>query len=517
MVGGVLASIQPNEIKEATGVMPHVGILNTPGQLDPGDTQIIDELELDYSILDEIDYEYPMTNAYYGYMTRGCIRRCPFCAVPTLEPVYQPYIPLKKRIDRTIALYGAQKDLLLMDNNVLASKFFPEIIQDILDCGFSRGTIFSEQNQLEIAVRNLKNSVNDRAYTRKIWKIINQLYDRLSGEKSFHVFEIIEKYHLQNYLSSTKENLLAAAEDIMDIYKETISHSKGKQRYVDFNQGVDARLFTEEKVALLSKIAIRPLRIAFDDIKTEEKYVQAIRMSVRAGLHDFSNYLLYNFNDYPDELYHRLRINVDLSEELDISIYSFPMKYHPIRKQDDWEEDYSHNRDYIGLHWNRKYIRAIQAILNSTKGKIGRGKDFFEKAFGKDLDEFHKLLDMPETFIIYRFFFDWMATPQAHEAAMRLFGNSSICDFSTANWWNTYIECKKTVSKPTWEKIINYIHTNDFEAELRTYKDITRKLLDYYTNARKDIIDEGKPLFLMKQIYDANPTIETKRHNHKSC
>ena len=71
MIGGVLASIQPDEIEKATGIRPHVGILNTPGELDEGDQQIIDDLPLDYSILDEIEYKYPMSNAFYGYTTRG--------------------------------------------------------------------------------------------------------------------------------------------------------------------------------------------------------------------------------------------------------------------------------------------------------------------------------------------------------------------------------------------------------------------------------------------------------------
>ena len=85
MVGGVLASIQPKELEAATGIKPWVGILGAPGILDKGDTQIIDNLPRDYSILDEIEYKYPMANAFYGYMTRGCIRHCAFCAVPTLE------------------------------------------------------------------------------------------------------------------------------------------------------------------------------------------------------------------------------------------------------------------------------------------------------------------------------------------------------------------------------------------------------------------------------------------------
>lgn len=43
MVGGVLATIQAEEIEKATGVKPHKGVLNIPGQLDKGDDKIIDK------------------------------------------------------------------------------------------------------------------------------------------------------------------------------------------------------------------------------------------------------------------------------------------------------------------------------------------------------------------------------------------------------------------------------------------------------------------------------------------
>lgn len=119
MVGGVLASIQPEELAAATGLHihkkgqaggVHVGILRA-GNIDADDTQNIDELELDSSILDGIDYQYPMSNAYYRYTTRGCVRKCQFCAVKTLDPIYQDYIPLKTRVERVRNLYGEQKDL----------------------------------------------------------------------------------------------------------------------------------------------------------------------------------------------------------------------------------------------------------------------------------------------------------------------------------------------------------------------------------------------------------------------
>ena len=106
-------------------------------------------------------------------------------------------------------------------------------------------------------------------------------------------------------------------------------------------------------------------------------YLNAILCAKKYGIKHFSNYLLYNFEDNPVELYQRLKINVELSDEYKINIYSFPMKYHPIFG------DYHLNRDYLGIHWNRKFVRAIQVILNATKGKIGTGKSFFYKAFGK--------------------------------------------------------------------------------------------------------------------------------------
>ena len=500
MVGGVLASIQPKELEEATGIKPWVGILGKPGVLDKGDTQIIDNLPLDYSILDEIEYKYPMSNAFYGYMTRGCIRHCAFCAVPTLEDKYIPYIPLKDRLDAVREVYGDQKDLLLMDNNVLASENLKDIIDDIVASGFGKGAKFVQPDMLEISIRNLQNGVNDRAYIRKSQALIAEFYQKLKpmkGDESYEVYKVMARYHINKLATTKKENLIAAYEEIKDIYKRH-QHPVPRARYVDFNQGVDARLFTEEIVELLSRIAIRPLRIAFDDIKTFPSYNKAIRMSAAAGLKDFSNYLLYNFVDKPLDLYQRLRINVELCDELNVNIYSFPMKYHPIRKGKDDAEDLSHNRDYIGKHWNRKYIRAIQAILNSTKGKVGKGITFFLEAFGNDEREYMELLEMPETFILYRFFFKWLDEKGS---------------MGTDHWRQCWSHCMNTLAEDEKQLVLDIIHTNTFykeELEAVTSADAL-KLLNFYTNYRKDIITPGTELYRLKQEYDENPTIQLRR------
>ena len=476
MIGGVLASIQPKEIEEATGIKPHCGTLHTPYKdIDEDNPYIIDELPLDYSILDEIDYEYPDSGAFYSYSTRGCIRHCAFCAVPILEPQYQSYLPLKERIERTRRLYGDQQNLLLMDNNVLASENLAEIIEDIRSCGFTPGAKYVEPNQYNLAIRNLRLGMNDRAYIRKSWKLLKELNEMrsLNEEARTFIYRVREENGLLHVNTCTKEALIKTYKDFAPYFEKKYAKQKGRLRYIDFNQGVDARLFNDERVSLLSRIPVRPLRIAFDDIKTEKAYTKALSMSVNAGMKDFSNYLLYNFKDTPQDLYHRLRVNVDLCETLDVSIYSFPMKYHPIRNE------HSHDRDYIGEHWNRKYIRAIQAILNATKGKIGRGVSFFEKAFGRNEEEYMELLIMPETFLLFRFFFEHLGYTQQWREAM-----SELTDAER-------------------EELYPIIFKNDFNhIDELTENEKFRHILKFYKNYRGDIADHNSELFRLKQELD---------------
>ncbi len=396
MVGGIASTILPDYIYSETGIRPHVGLLDKPGDIDPGNKDIIDELPLDYSILDEVDYVYPAHDAYFGYMTRGCIRKCAFCAVTRLEPRYKEYISIKKQIKYIDQHFGAQKDLLLMDNNVFASKCFNQIIDEIKKCGFGKGATYEPPNEYEIAIKNLREGYNQRAYKKKIIKLYDKVAERLPEDESGDFYIEREERGLLYDETADVGDILEYDVKFADMYNRYIKRSK-RVRYIDFNQGVDARLVTDEAMKKLSEINIRPLRIAFDHYEQKDIYVKAIRTAAKYGIKDLSNYLLYNFLDKPDDLYYRMRINVDLCEELGVTIYSFPMKYHPI---DDPE--FFRNRDYIGKHWCRKFIRAVQAVLNATKGKIGKGKDFFEEAFGRNIEEFYDILWMPETFIIFR-------------------------------------------------------------------------------------------------------------------
>lgn len=403
-VGGVLASLLHDELYKETGIKPHKGLLDKPEILDKGNDIIIDNLPLDYSILDEIDYKYPTQSAYFTFMTKGCTRKCAFCSVPILEPSYKPKIDTYDKFQDIKKMYGEQQNLLLMDNNVLASPNFPEIIDEIKQMGFVKGATFIEPNQLDIAIKNLKKHLNDRAYINRSYRLMNELLNRLRGENKQSYYNILDKYNLLKYETTTKENIILAYHEIKEIY-ERYRNKTPKLRYVDFNQGTDARYVTDDLMKLMSEIPIRPLRIAFDYIGIKDKYINAVGLAAKYGIKELSNYILYNFQDKPEDLYNRLEINIELCHKFDIDIFSFPMKYIPL-----FGEDAKH-REYTGKHWNKKFIRAIQSILNVSKGIVAPASavgttSFFHKAFGKNIDEFFELLYMPETYIIYRSVFE---------------------------------------------------------------------------------------------------------------
>ena len=154
-VGGIAASLMPEKFVEEPrwkGVRFIKGLLGQPPavslQLDEFSEELysedqtgtpIEDLVPDYSILDQVDYKYPVRDAYFAYASRGCIRKCSFCGVPKLEGDQREVAPITALVEGVNRLYGEKKDLILMDNNVVAAANFKEIIAEIRDLGFTTG------------------------------------------------------------------------------------------------------------------------------------------------------------------------------------------------------------------------------------------------------------------------------------------------------------------------------------------------------------------------------------------
>jgi radical SAM superfamily enzyme YgiQ (UPF0313 family) len=508
IVGGIASTILHKEFEKATGVRPYRNdrrgtLLDRPKQIDLDSDLIIDELPLDYSILDEIDYVYPACNAYFAYMTRGCVNRCSFCAVPRLEPGRPcQFVSIKAQIAQTIRHFGTQKDLLLLDNNVFASPSFNSIIDEIKELGFGKGELHISPNAYAIAVANIRRGYNVRTYIRKTVKMYDSVVTKLTESEQGEIYIAREELGLLYADTAKAKSVLRFDKKFAPLYEKhvygKVKIGRGRVRYVDFNQGIDARLITETKINKLAEVNISPLRIAFDHWGIDphkprskpmrEIYEKAVILATSYGICNLSNYLLYNTdNDTPDELYKRLKLNVRLCEKLGVSIYSFPMKYHPIDNP-----SYFDNRNFTGKAWNRKYIRAIQAVLNSTHGKIGRGKTFFEAAFGKNLMQFHEILIMPEAFIIERYKYD-------HEAYKRYLANGGKKSLKltdeiiekyggmTDQWRSAY----DSLSRKQKQQIKPIIENNTFTEEaIGEVDSAVYEVLQYYRIKRYEEIPE---------------------------
>src|ERR1035437_1578943 len=136
-VGGIAASLMPEQFAARPawqGIRFIQGLLTgSPAkalQLDEFSEELysddiqgpaIEDLIPDYSILDQIEYKYPVRDAYFAYASRGCIRKCTFCGVPKLEGDQRDSGSITAVVRNIEALYGPKKDLILMDNNIVAS------------------------------------------------------------------------------------------------------------------------------------------------------------------------------------------------------------------------------------------------------------------------------------------------------------------------------------------------------------------------------------------------------------
>lgn len=84
----------------------------------------IDMIQPDYDLYPQIDKK-----TAYGFLTRGCPNKCKWCIVPKKEGNIKPYMDVEE-----IAING-RNNLILMDNNILASDYGLEQIEKIVHLG----------------------------------------------------------------------------------------------------------------------------------------------------------------------------------------------------------------------------------------------------------------------------------------------------------------------------------------------------------------------------------------------
>lgn len=446
-VGGIMASLMPDRIVAATGIeRSHIltGLFTDTSVVGDNNDINVDELPLDYDILEQIEYKYPAGDNYFAYTTRGCPNHCSFCAVPILEPNFHVTNNIIDQIRIIDEKYGPKQHLLLLDNNVLNTADLKGLVDDLCTAGFSRGAKYVDPGAYNIVMMRYKNGDRADFLDKKMAAYLETFKKRIKSTEMLETFLqiVIGVEDAEDYA----QYMLDHEEELSPIIEKYRSKAK-KARYLDFNQGVDGRKINDENMEQLARLAIHPLRIAFDDIKLKDVYCKAVRTAHRHGIKEISNYILFNYKDEPKDLYERLRVNIELNEELGIQIFSFPMKYSPISETD---------RTYIGVNWCKKSVRAISAILQVTKGVVAAGSSFFYKAFGNNLEEYHELLAMPRELIMFRSYFEENGT--------------------TAKWQTLYRKLDDEQKK----RLMDLVSLNVSELRKASWPDDLKDILEFY-------------------------------------
>jgi hypothetical protein len=144
---------------------------------------------------------------------------------------------------------------------------------------------------------------------------------------------------------------------------------------VDFNQGLDARLYDERAARMIGRLRMDPIRFAFDDLSSEGHVLRAIRLAKRQSNKEIRVYVLYNFEDTPEDFYHRISL---LNRH---GALAFPMEYRkPTPSQ----------TKFPGPNWNTALLRALKLslIFYYRRGMITESRESFCSIYGRSAKQF---------------------------------------------------------------------------------------------------------------------------------
>lgn len=117
---------------------------------------------------------------------------------------------------------------------------------------------------------------------------------------------------------------------------------------VDFNQGLDARLITDEVAKRLSKMRLLCARLSYDHNAVRWHVKKAIEKINSYGIRRRSIlvYILYNFRDNPDDFFSRMK------DVLSWGAVVYPMRYEPLNALERWK--------FVDRNWDAERLETVE-------------------------------------------------------------------------------------------------------------------------------------------------------------
>lgn len=156
------------------------------------------------------------------------------------------------------------------------------------------------------------------------------------GRASRKVADLKEFWNGQKNIVLCDPNILACKE-----WKDLLQQLIDSKAYVDFNQGLDIRLMTEEKAKMLKQIKIKNFHFAWDRYEDKEMILPKFKMFKEITGIDFRKlgvFVLCNFDTTIEEDLERIYTLRDLGFHPYVMIYNKENvpKGHDLRKMQRW-------------------------------------------------------------------------------------------------------------------------------------------------------------------------------------
>lgn len=177
------------------------------------------------------------------------------------------------------------------------------------------------------------------------------------GLKSKKVADLQEFWNGQKYIKLLDPNILAAKE-----HKDLLKQLADSGAWVDFTQGLDARLLTEENIELIRKIKVKNVHFAWDNIADEKIIVPKLKLfKEKTGLdkRKITVYVLTNFNSTLQEDLHRVYTLREIGAAPYIMIYEKQSAPKKIKDLQRWVN----NR----IIWYSNETATFEEYINSRK------------------------------------------------------------------------------------------------------------------------------------------------------
>lgn len=156
------------------------------------------------------------------------------------------------------------------------------------------------------------------------------------GKKSCQVADLGQWWNGQKEIVLCDPNLLACR-DHMDLLHQL----EASKACIDVNQGLDARLLTEDNIAAIKRLKIKEIHFAWDQMKHSNRILQGLNEWKRLGRKDKhgawgSVYVLTNFDTTMEENLHRIETLDAMGYTPYVMIYDKPHAPREIRRLQRW-------------------------------------------------------------------------------------------------------------------------------------------------------------------------------------